>query len=58
MMNAPIWRAGAKPPVGDVANSTSLVTSKAPAHEPPWAAWYANAVARIATSISSEPTRV
>ena len=39
------------------ANSRSLMKSNAPAHAPV-ADWYANAVARIATSISSDPTSV
>src|SRR4029079_5040977 len=52
---APTWRAGAKPE--EAAKSRSVTKSKALAHEPV-ADWYANAVARIATSISSEPTSV
>src|SRR5688572_4725272 len=53
---APTWSAGAKPP--SPANARRVSKSKAPAHDPPWAAWYANAVARMATSINNDPTRV
>src|SRR5690242_16720473 len=53
--NAPTWSAGAKPEFA--AKSRKVTKSKAFAHDPV-AAWYAKAVARIATSISSDPTSV
>jgi hypothetical protein len=53
--NAPSWSPWAKPV--DAAWARSCSKSNAPAHEPV-AAWKANAVARIATSMSSDPTSV
>ena len=53
---APSWRPFANPLVPAKARSCSK--SKAPAHWPPCASWNAKPVARIATSISSEPTSV
>ena len=52
---AKTWRLPAKPLV--VAKSRRVTKSKAPTHEPV-APWKLNAVARIATSIRSEPTSV
>src|SRR4030095_12461965 len=51
--NAAIWRPGAKPVLAEKPRRVSK--SNAPAHDPALAAWYANAVARMATSIRSEP---
>src|SRR5688572_10014890 len=61
--NAPIWSAGAKPPVGLIAKVRNVSKSKAPTQgaatpAAAWVAWYEKAVARISTSIRSEPTSV
>src|SRR5690349_834823 len=53
--NAPTWSAGAKP---ELAAKSRNVTKSNAFVQDPVAAWYANAVARIATSMSNEPTSV